>query len=293
MATPATTHPERLQLRAAYYRAIRSFFYQQDFLEVDTPVRQKILIPERYIRPIEAEGELLQTSPELAMKRLLAAGCTRIFQICPCFRKNEIGRLHLEEFRMLEWYRTGVGYLQLMADCEALFGHLAATLPRLRAFDLATPWSRITVSEAFASYSPISLEKALKEDLFDEILVSHIEPELGLGKPCFLYDYPVEQSCLAAVKDDNPMLAERFELYLNGIELANGCSELIDAKLQRQRFLEEITAIKKIDNRNSIMPEDFLRDLEKIPSAAGVAIGLDRLFMLAAGEKRLGSDPFL
>lgn len=286
---------EGLHLRAALFRNIRKFFYGQGFLEVDTPIRQPVLIPESNILPLKSEQLYLQASPELCMKRLLAAGCEKIFQICHCFRSEEIGRLHLEEFQMLEWYRQDTDYKSLMADCEAL---LVFLLDEFHAFgeaedrtvnffpdlELSPPWQRLTVHDAFKRYSPLSLEEALRKDLFDEILVENIEPHLGFDSPVFLYDYPLALGSLARAKPENNLLAERFELYLKGVELANGFTELTDEYEQRSRFQAELRAIALNRQENQQMPELFLQDLENLDSAAGIALGVDRLFMLAVGK---------
>ena len=290
---------EGLQIRAAFLRSIRSFFYQNDFLEVDTPLRQAIYIPESNIVPISSENEYLQTSPELCMKRLLAAGSSKIFQICHCFRKEERGRLHLEEFQMLEWYRTGADYYQLMSDCEALLRYLLAQLSKTQAssnaikypffsgLKLDSKWERVTVADAFLRYAAIELDEALKEGTFDEILVDYIEPHLGFSSPVFLYDYPVELGALARRKPGNESVAERFELYINGVEIANGFSELTDVMEQRRRFTHEITTIKANTGQNVHMPERFLSDLEQLDTAAGIAMGIDRLFMVAMNKQRI------
>jgi lysyl-tRNA synthetase class 2 len=293
---------EGLHMRAAFFRLIRSFFYRQDFLEVDTPIRQPVYIPESNITPLASEDDFLQTSPELCMKRLLARGSSKIFQICHCFRKEEKGRLHLEEFQMLEWYRTGADYHQLMLDCEALLRFLLTNLkeelelqvscaltdfPLFSGVKLTDSWERLTVADAFDRYSPMKLEQALKEDMFDEVLVDYIEPHLGTTSPVFLYDYPLELGSLARRKPDNSAVAERFELYINGVELANGFSELTDVAEQRTRLNHEIAAIKISSGRNVSMPERFLADLEQLHAAAGIAMGLDRLFMLAMNQQRI------
>lgn len=289
-------HVERLQQRATLMSNIRSFFASQGFLEVDTPVRQPVLIPERYIEPLRSEKAFLQTSPELCMKRLLACGCSKIFQICPCFRKNEQGYRHLEEFTMLEWYHVGESYLKLMDDCEELFRCLKHQMSveqessdvikqNFEGFDFDGPWERITVEDAFGKYSPQPLTQALIDDSFDEILVECIEPNLGKKTPVFLIDYPLELGSLAKAKTDAPGIVERFELYLDGIELANGFSELTDEKEQRLRFAEEIADIDKTWGSGIEMPERFLQDIANLKQAAGIALGVDRLFMLALGVK--------
>ena len=292
---------ERLHMRAAFFRSIRTFFYQQGFLEVDTPLRQPIYIPESNIQTFASETHYLQSSPELCMKRLLAHGCEKIFQICHCFRKGECGRLHLEEFRMLEWYRVGCDYLQLMKDCEMLLRSIVADLQKngrrtagshsalLSGIELSGDWQRLTVEEAFTKYCPITLEKALAKDCFDEVLVEYVEPQLGVNSPVFLYDYPVQLASLARKSRTNPKVAERFELYVNGVELANGFSELTDDVEQRLRFQEEISAIHQKHGRVAEMPERFLQDLQNLDEAAGIAMGVDRLFMLICNSSSISS----
>jgi lysyl-tRNA synthetase class 2 len=291
-----------LRFRAAFFHSLRSFFVRQQFLEVDTPIRQPLLIPEVNVEPLASEGWFLQASPELCMKRMLAAGCDRIFQLCNCFRKGERGRLHLEEFTMLEWYRTNAGYEDLMADCEALLGSLLADLGGMApcAFDgvslrvgdrviaVQPPWDRLSVHEAFARYSPVSIERAMADDTFDEILVEYVEPNLGKERPLFLYDYPVELGSLARRKEGNPLLAERFELYINGIELANGFTELTDSHEQRQRFEQELSMMPEGRRQRSMMPERFLEELTHLDRAAGIALGVDRLLMLLMGKQSVG-----
>lgn len=291
-----------LHSRAAFLRFIRVFFHEQGFLEVDTPLRQPVYLPESNIVPIIAEEQFLQTSPELCMKRLLAHGCEKIFQLSHCFRKGERGRLHLEEFQMLEWYRTGCDYQQLMVDCENLLGFLAEAMQNYidtcgtpeaqRIFpdiNFETPWQRLTVAEAFALYSPVSLDQALDVASFDEILTEHVEPQLGRKSPTFLYDYPGQLASLARKCPSNQGIAERFELYIQGVELANGFSELTDQYEQRCRFQEEITAIHTTRGRIAVMPERFLQDLGELGEAAGIALGVDRLFMLAMGFKNIAA----
>lgn len=286
-----------LHLRAALFHSLRSFFREQGFLEVDTPIRQKIILPEANIIPLESEGAFLQTSPELCMKRLLAAGCPKIFQICPCFRKEERGSRHLEEFSMLEWYRLGEDYHSLMKDCEAMIRRVKDDLQGICSADTRTSlafsefeklidrkWERLTVKEAFTRHAPVGIDIALREDRFDEVLVEYVEPFLGKQQPTILYDYPVELASLARKKTDNPNVAERFELYISGVELANGFSELTDATEQRKRFQSELDMITERGHRMAKMPEQFLKDLSKIDSAAGIAFGIDRLLMLASGK---------
>lgn len=279
---------KRLQQRAAFFQAIRAFFQEQGFLEVDTPIRQPLIIPEKNILPVPSGTHFLQSSPELYMKRLLAAGCERIFQICRCFRYGERGRLHLEEFVMLEWYRLDADYRDLMEDCEKLFQHIDGELLECSlSVPLDRPWQRITVEEAFHQYCGVSATDALERDQFDELLVEQVEPHLGRQSPTFLHDYPLELASLARQKPDQPEVAERFELYLSGVELANGFSELTDPELQRSRFEEEYGKMENSHDRQKKMPERFLEDLGRIDQAAGIAMGLDRLFMLLLGYDHL------
>ncbi len=277
-----------LYRRAAFFQAIRLFFQEQGFLEVDTPIRQPLVLPEQHIVPIPSGTHFLQSSPELYMKRLLAAGCDKIFQICRCFRQGERGRLHLEEFVMLEWYRLDADYNHLMRDCEDLFGFLATEmLDCIFPVHLDLGWERLTVKEAFDNYCSISATEALTKGNFDQLLVEQVEPHLGRVTPTFLCDYPLQLASLARSKPKQPEMAERFELYVSGIELANGFSELTDAEIQRKRFEEEYTKMDDKRGRQGKMPERFLEDLGQIEEAAGIAMGLDRLFMLLLGKEQL------
>lgn len=280
-----------LTLRAGVIRTIRSFFMGREYLEVDTPLRLPSLIPEAHIEPEESAGWFLQTSPELCMKRLLAAGHPRIFQICKCFRRHERGSRHLPEFTMLEWYRTGIDYRDLMAECRDMLRYLAketrADCPAARILATKSEWDYITVSEAFSRHAAISASRAVEEGSFDEILVRDIEPHLGRQRPAFLHDYPAALGSLARLKQDDPRVAERFELYVNGVELANGFSELTDAGEQRRRFEEERRRITKQGRDPGPMPERFLADLAQLDRAAGIALGLDRLVLLLSGAERI------
>ena len=281
-----------LHIRAALFRLVRSFFHQQGFLEVDTPVRQPLLLPESNIVPIASDSWFLQTSPEQCMKRILAREAQNIFQICPCFRADERGARHLEEFTMLEWYRIDGDYSDLMADCQSLVLHVVESLLQqalhqeyvarscFGTMPLKADWERITVADAFSRWSPLPLSEALASDRFDEIVAINIEPHLGVESPTFLSDYPAACASLARLKDADPTVAERFELYINGMELANGFSELTDGDEQRLRFEEELDRIERRDGIRPNMPENFLTDLGQLDRAAGIAFGLDRLLML-------------
>lgn len=279
--------PADLRKRSALLQAVRSFFSARNYLEADTPVRLPALIPEAEIRPLTSEGRFLQTSPELCMKRLLAGGCTQLFQICRCFRKGERGRLHQEEFAMLEWYQVGWSYVELMRECEELVRHLACCCAELGWQELPVwakqpePWLRLTVEEAFLRFAGVSAAQAAAEGSFDLLLVEKVEPELARLGAVFLCDYPLALASLARPKQENPAVAERVELHVNGIELANGFSELTDSQAQRRRFSAELA---KAGISSELMPEKFLRALEHLPECAGIALGLDRLFMLLLGR---------
>ena len=285
---------KNLQLRAVIIQTIRKFFIENDYLEVETPVRIPSPAPEAHIDAVESGGWFLQTSPELCMKRLLAAGVPRIFQICRCFRHGERGRLHLPEMTMLEWYRIDSSYEDIMDECEALIASAARKSSsedfltyKGKQIELTTRWPRISVSDAFKKFGSLSMEKALKQDRFDEIMVTEIEPNLGQNQPVFLYDYPASHGALARLKPGDPRYAERFELYIGGLEICNAFSELTDPVEQRQRFEREQNQRRKSGKSVYPMPEKFLEALENLPEAAGIALGLDRLLMLLADAKHI------
>ena len=285
---------DALLLRARMTRAIRRFFQERDFLEVETPLRIPAPAPESHIDAVASGEWFLHTSPELCMKRLLAAGFPRIFQLCKCFRAGERGDRHLPEFTILEWYRGGTDYLTLMDDCEALVREAAADLGsgstllwQGRAIRLDGPWERITVREAFARYTTTTAAEALRTDRFDEILTAEVEPRLGAGRPVFLYEYPAELGALARVKEGDPGIAERFELYIAGMEMANAFSELTDPLEQRRRFAAADRDRRRSGKLPYPMPEPFLSALPQMPPSAGIALGVDRLAMLFADKRRI------
>lgn len=273
--------------RARVIQSIRDFFMNRGFLEVETPFRIPAPAPESHIDAIDSAGWFLHTSPELCMKRLLAAGYERLFQICRCWRDGERGERHLPEFTMLEWYRAEAGYGDLMADCEWLLQSVAEKLQlnaRVilgeREVPLRLPWERLTVREAFDRFASVSMDEALATDIFDEVMVRDIEPNLGWDSPVFLQDYPAERGALARTRRDDPSVAERFELYLGGIELANGFSELTDATEQRARFEDEMATRARLSRKTYPVPEKFLAELPAMPDSAGIAMGVDRLVMV-------------
>ncbi len=272
--------------------AIRGFFGQQGYLEVETPIRIPAPAPETHIDAQEAGDWYLQTSPELCMKRLLAQGFSKIFQICKCFRKGERGNRHLPEMTLLEWYTAGENYAHMMRQCEALVTHVLRSVnlpPDLsyqgRSIDLSPPWQHLSVEEAFRKFGGCAMQAALQEDRFDEIMGLAIEPHLGWGKPTLLYDYPAACGALARLKPGQPHLAERFELYIGGLELCNAFTELNDPVEQRQRFAAESEQRRVAGKALYPVAEPFLQALSRMPPATGNALGVDRLVMLLCDTK--------
>jgi elongation factor P--(R)-beta-lysine ligase len=287
----------RLSLRSEILGEVRVFFQRQGFLEVDTPVRVSECAPELQIDPFESGDHCLITSPELHMKRLLVAGFPRLFQLVHCFRADELGPLHAPEFLLLEWYRAFARVTDVMDDTERLIHGLCVKFsggPRLSlasgaSVDTSLPFLRLSVRDAFRRFAGVDDAAELaqsNEDGFFQALVDRVEPGLAaLPRPVFLCDYPASQAALARVKPGDPSVAERFELYLGGVELCNGYGELNDAAEQRRRF--ELDRQRRLARGRArpALPERFLAALEQgMPPAAGNALGLERLIMLLAGE---------
>ncbi|MDA3787286.1 MAG: EF-P lysine aminoacylase EpmA [Desulfobacula sp.] len=281
----------RLEIRSLVVQAIRDFFTGNLYLEVETPILCPCIIPEAHIDPVTSEDQYLQASPELCMKRLLSKGFNKIFQICKCFRKNEKGSHHLSELTMLEWYAKDDTYLDLMNQCQGLIKFIAARLNlenqikyQDKIISLNRPWQKLTVQKAFDLYADKSLSAALADRSFDEIISFQIEPLLGNTSPCFLYDYPASMASLAKLLPGNPDYAQRFEFYIAGIELANGFTELTDPVEQKLRFEKENRIRRSQKKTTTPMPDKFLADLEKMPEAAGIALGVDRLVMIFSND---------
>ncbi len=294
MSKLKTELKKHLKLRADIIRSVRSFFYNKGYLEVETPLRIPAPAPEAFIDAVETGDFFLQTSPELCMKRLLSSGYKRIFQICRCFRQAERGEKHLPEFTMLEWYTANSNYLDMMEQCEDLIRKITRDTGfggqieyQGKKISLAHPWYRMSVAQAFEKFSSVSMQTALEEDRLDEIIGLEIEPNLGLEKPLFLYDYPASSGALAKLKPDNSSFAERFELYISGIELCNAFSELTDPDEQRERFEHEIRVRRSLEKKEYPMPGKFLDALHSMPEAAGNALGIDRLVMLLADTAKI------
>ena len=208
-----------LEIRARIIQAIRSFFIASGYLEVETPCRIPVPIPEAHIEAERSGRWFLQTSPEICMKQLLAAGYPRIFQICRCFRKEERGDRHLPELTMLEWYTQDADYFDMMAQCENMIRSVSQTVRSSgvlryqgQTVELSGPWARMTVTDAFDRYASESMAQAVQKGCFDEMMALEVEPYLGREKPLFLYEYPAAEAALAKLTNENPALAQRFEL---------------------------------------------------------------------------------
>lgn len=262
---------ETIRRRAEIMRTIRAFFDERGFVEVSTPVMIAAPAPEPHIDCPPCGGKFLRASPELQMKKLLAAGMEKIYQIGPCFRDGERGSRHNPEFTMLEWYRTRTTYLTIQQDmCELL----AALQP-----GNSTPAS-VTVYEMYrihAGWNPFS---EWDQNRFDYDMATKIEPNLPPGF-VFLWDYPRGAASLAKMRGE---VAERWELYYNGIELANCFTELCEGEEQRRRFLAAREERRLLDESDYPIDEEFLETLPLVKSAAGVALGIDRLVMALCGE---------
>ena len=303
-----TASIDALRLRAEILAKIRAFFAERDVLEVETPLLASAPVTDphlqalscRYRGPGADDGRdlFLQTSPEFAMKRLLAAGSGPIYQLCKAVRDGEAGRRHNPEFTILEWYRPGWDHHRLMGEVDELLAAVLGT----------RSGERITYGEAFARYANIdphnesdeglrsrvadlgvpSADQLTRDDLLDLVLTHIVEPKLGHCQPTFIHDYPASQAALARVREGSPALAERFEVFVEGVELANGYHELTDPAVQRQRFEADLAARREAGLLEVPVDERLLSALEHgLPECAGVALGIDRLVMLAAGTREI------
>jgi lysyl-tRNA synthetase class 2 len=274
---------QALTERSRIIQDIRNFFVNRGYLEMETPHRIPVNAPEPHIDALASGDWALHTSPELTMKRLLAAGYEQLFQICRVWRDGERGQYHLPEFTLLEWYRAGTDYHGLMTECTELLFVLVpeGKISRQgRTIDLTVPWQQLTVTEAFSQYASMGLDEALDSDRFEEILTTEVEPHLGKARPTFLTEYPSSLAALARTKPGEPQIAERFELYIDGLEVANAFSELTDPHEQRSRFEADEQARRSAEKTPYPLPEKFLNELAAMPASAGIALGLDRLIML-------------
>jgi lysyl-tRNA synthetase class 2 len=316
-----------LMARSAIARAIRAWFDAQGFVEVETGILQvspgnEIHLHAPRTELVGADGtratRYLRTSPEFAAKKLLAAGEARIFELARVFRDRERGNLHLPEFTMLEWYRAGSSYQTVMADSVAVIAQ-AAEATGIGRFSFrgknADPFAepeQLTVAAAFERFAGIDLlatvaggegdraalaAAAAKQvriadddtwsDIFSKVLVEYVEPRLGQERLTVLFEYPVPEAALARAKAADPRVAERFEVYACGVELANGFGELTDAVEQRRRFTSAMDEKQRRYGERYPLDEEFLEAVAAMPEASGVALGFDRLVMLAGGAARI------
>lgn len=322
---------ERYFIREKVLTAIRRFFLDRQFHEVETPYLTGSLPPESYLDVFETtlfdrfhnpRRVFLPTSPEPFLKKLLVAGIGNCFAIPKSFRNTEdMSLTHTPEFTILEWYRVGADYTDIMRDCEELLLFINAYLQRMHSLDvgathanaleyqkkhvdLSSPWERISMTEAFAKYAHMDLTRALHlktiapiatkkgyrvrptdtwEELFDQIFLNEIEPRLGRGRPTILYDYPINLAALARKKKSDPRFAERFEFYIEGLELGDAFSELTDWKEQLVRFKLEAEERKRLGKVEHPIDMDFIDALKTgLPPCGGIAVGVDRLIMLFA-----------
>lgn len=312
--------------RGKIIQGIRRYFLREGFAEIETPC----LVPspgmEPHLAALEVRVELpdrikkkmyLHTSPEYCMKKLLAEGWDKIFQICRVFRDGELSPTHQFEFTMLEWYRTQADYRKIMEDCEGLLYYLSGEIGEKPALtyrgeriDLSPPAERLSVSRAMQVYGGVDIEKNCDgpsllgeakskgyrfeaggvysfDEVFFKIFLEAVEPRLGNPKPTILYDYPAGMAALARLKPENPLWAERFELYVAGLELANAFSELVDPVEQRKRFEAEQRVRGILKKPVYPIDEDLLEALGRMPPSAGIALGVDRLVMLFCDAPRI------
>ena len=313
-----------LVARSRITAAVRAWFGARYFVEAETAILQVSPGNEAHLHafatdligPDAARTRLyLQTSPEFAAKKLLAAGEQRLFTFARIFRNRERGALHHPEFTMLEWYRAHEPYDVLIDDCAALLATAAEAAAakrfnfRGREADPFAPPERITIAEAFRRYAnidllatlddPAALAAAAKEqgmrvadddswaDVFSRVLSERVEPNLGIGRATILDEYPVSEAALARPTAHDPRVAERFELYVCGVEIANAFGELTDPAEQRRRFEREMAEKERVHGERYPLDEDFLAALAQMPPASGIALGFDRLVMLATGAQRI------
>ena len=307
-----------LQARARLQAGLRQWFASEGFVEVETPILQAALGAEVHLTGFATEWELpdgearerwLHSSPEFAMKKLLAGGIPKLFQFARVFRNAEGSALHHPEFTMLEWYRAGVGYETIMADCAALLAIAGAKELRWedKVCDPAAAPERLTVAAAFERYAGVDLFATTGDaarlshlsgvamhdgdswdDVFFRIMFDRIEHRLGVGRPTILCEYPIGMAALARAKPGDPRVAERFELYACGVELANAFGELTDAAIQRARLQADMDEKQRLYGARWPVDDDFLAALDHgLPDCAGIALGFDRLVMLATGASHI------
>ena len=272
-----------LQLRSRLLGALRAFFAARDFLEAETPLRLATPALEDHIDAVPAAGRWLRTSPELHLKRLLAAGASRIYQIGPCFRLGERSERHREEFTMLEWYEAPGDSTSILATTIDLIRACSKALDCRQDYFAREP-EILPLAEAFLRHG-LDLDAAIAAGRFEEELCFQVEPHLGFDRPCFITDYPASMAALARRKPGFPELAERWELYVDGLELANAYGELTDPVEQRSRFLATAALRRAAGREVYPLDEAFLQSLETLPPCGGIAVGIDRLLMALVEAK--------
>lgn len=309
---------KNLETRAAVLKAIRGFFDARGYLEAETPILVAKPGMEPHLEPFEAELRdprgrayrgFLVTSPEYALKKLLAAGFPKVYQLGKCFRNGEeFGGRHNPEFTMLEWYRAGTDYRGIMDETEALVRDVARRAAGPDApLASGVPWERLTVREAMRRHAGVDLDAALEDvslltgkaaalghalptdapwdDAFFSVFLNAVEPQLGKDRPVFLHDYPASMAALSKVSQVDARYAERFELYVDGLEMANAYTELTDPAEQRRRLEEERALRRRLGRSDYGLDEELLSALGDMPEAGGISIGVDRLVMVLTGEK--------
>jgi elongation factor P--(R)-beta-lysine ligase len=302
-----------LRERARILAAIRAFFDTRGYLEVETPALQLSPCMEPHIRAFRvSNGLYLHTSPEFAMKKLLVAGLPKIYQLAKVWRDETPSRLHAPEFTMLEWYQKGMSYRDLMQETVDFIRALSPgkITWQGRDSDPQRPWEIITVTEALKKYAGIEISAHLGdlahlrgaaekagvyisphddwENALLKIIMEKVEPHLGSPAPSIICDYPVSMAALSRPKPEDPRFAERFEVYVCGMELANAFGELTDARVQRERFLHDVALRKAAYGEDYPVDEDFLAAIEHgLPPCSGIALGIDRLIMLLTGAGRI------
>ncbi len=316
--------------RIKIIKLIRDFFWSMDFMETDTPVAVKLASQEPYLNPLfvtihdpnsHAENFYLRTSPEFALKKLLAVGYEKIFEIGKCFRDYEsFGGNHNTEFTMLEWYRAPGKYQDIMDDTENLFKYISRNLEikklRNRQVEILIDckWDRLSMKEVWQKYIGVNLDDYLEidrlkqlaidkkyviddnyeyEDIFYKIFLNEIEPNLGNETPIFVYDYPACMTSLSRLCEHDNRYAERFELYIGGLELANAFGELTDAKVQEKQLQKDMELRKKLGKETWPVDKDFIAALQSgIPTAGGIALGVDRMVVLFTEAKDINEVIF-
>jgi len=330
---------DNLKKREKILTLIRKFFHSENFMEVDTPILQISPGIDTHIHvfkttmkdPLTEEYHdfYLNTSPEFAMKKLLATKTdemSKIFQITKAFRNENISKRHLPEFTILEWYRTKSSYIDLMNDCENLIKGIAT---KLNIFDvqfenykcnLNCEWEKISIDEAFKKYAGFDISDAIDnpenpstdaiksfakklninvsqsdtwQDIYYKIMLEKIEPNLGINVPTFLYDYPISEAALSKQSEKHPGFSERFELYIANIEIANAFTELTDPTEQLKRFKTELANKQKLYGYTVPIDFDFIEALKDMPDSAGIALGVDRLIMLFCNAKCIEDISFV